>query len=77
MRMLSRSLFRKVIRRWSMRRALCPFRVRIIDIKTIGQDEGIVYTAEVYVKPEVKLGEYKGIKAESPKAEVKGSAGRR
>ena len=41
-----------------------------IDVKTIGQDEGIVYTAEVFVKPEVKLGEYKGVKAEKPKAEV-------
>ena len=41
-----------------------------IDIKTIGQKEGLVYTAEVFVKPEVKLGEYKGVKAEQPKAEV-------
>ena len=34
-----------------------------IDIKTI-DDNGVVVTAKVYVKPEVKLGEYKGIAAE-------------
>ena len=33
-----------------------------IDIKTI-DDEGVVVTAAVYVKPEVKVGEYKGLTA--------------
>ncbi|MBQ9746566.1 MAG: trigger factor [Clostridia bacterium] len=33
-----------------------------IDIKNI-DDEGVVITAAVYVKPEVKLGEYKGLTA--------------
>ena len=33
-----------------------------IDIKTI-DDEGVVITAAVYVKPEVKVGEYKGMAA--------------
>ncbi len=41
-----------------------------IDLEKIGKQEGIVYTAEVYIKPEVKLGEYKGVKAEKKKAEV-------
>ena len=35
-----------------------------IDIEKISKEEGIVYTAEVYVKPEVKLGQYKGVEAE-------------
>ena len=38
-----------------------------IDIVSIGKNEGVVYTAEVFVKPEVKLGEYKGVKAEDVK----------
>lgn len=41
-----------------------------IDIEKIGKAEGIVFTAEVFVKPEVKLGDYKGVKAEQKKAEV-------
>ncbi|HBM80855.1 MAG TPA: trigger factor, partial [Clostridiaceae bacterium] len=32
-----------------------------IDIKDIGKDKDLVYTAKVTVKPEVELGEYKGI----------------
>lgn len=32
-----------------------------IDIVKLGNDEDLVYTAEVTVKPEVKLGDYKGI----------------
>lgn len=44
-----------------------------VDIKTIGKKEGIVYTAEVFVKPEVELGEYKGVKAEEVKANVEDS----
>ncbi|NLT98737.1 MAG: trigger factor [Christensenellaceae bacterium] len=41
-----------------------------IDIEKISKEEGIVYTAEVYVKPEVKLGQYKGVEAELVEAEV-------
>lgn len=41
-----------------------------IDLEKISKEEGVVYTAEVFVKPEVKLGEYKGVKAEQKKAEV-------
>ena len=41
-----------------------------IDIVKISHEDGIVYTAEVFVMPEVKLGEYKGIKAEQPIAQV-------
>ncbi len=41
-----------------------------IDVEKISKEEGIVFTAEVFVKPEVKLGEYKGVKAEQKKAEV-------
>src|SRR5690554_1018579 len=35
-----------------------------IDIKTISKADGLVITAEVAVKPEVELGEYKGIEVE-------------
>lgn len=41
-----------------------------IDIAAIGKDEGITYTAEFYVKPEVTLGQYKGVKAEKEEAVV-------
>lgn len=34
-----------------------------IDIVEIGADKDLVYTAEVVVKPQVKLGEYKGVEA--------------
>ena len=37
-----------------------------ITIEKIGLDEGIVYTAEVQLKPEVTLGAYKGIEVEKP-----------
>ncbi len=40
-----------------------------LDVTAIGK-EGVSYTAEVFVKPEVKLGEYKGVKAQQVKAEV-------
>ena len=32
-----------------------------VDILSISEEEGVVYTAEVTLKPEVTLGEYKGI----------------
>lgn len=35
-----------------------------VEIKEIGSGKDFVYTAKVYVKPEVTLGEYKGIKVE-------------
>ena len=38
-----------------------------VDILSIGEDEGVVFTAEVVLKPEVTLGEYKGIAV--PKAD--------
>jgi trigger factor len=40
-----------------------------IDIKQIGKDKELIFTAMVTVKPPVKLGKYKGIKA--PKKEYK------
>ncbi len=42
-----------------------------IDIETIGGEEDLVITATVTVKPEVKLGEYKGIKCEKKVYETK------
>ncbi len=41
-----------------------------LDVTEIGK-QGVCYTAEVFVKPEVKLGEYKGLKVNEVKAEVK------
>lgn len=38
-----------------------------VDILSIGENEGVTYVAEVTLKPEVKLGEYKGIAV--PKAD--------
>ena len=35
-----------------------------IDITSIDENEGVKFTAEVYVKPEVKLGNYKGLEFE-------------
>ena len=35
-----------------------------VDIENVEEDGTLVYTAEVYVMPEVKLGEYKGIETE-------------
>jgi trigger factor len=44
-----------------------------LDIEKIGKAEGVVYTAEVFVKPGVKLGQYKGVVAEEIKAVVEES----
>ena len=41
-----------------------------IDIVKIGQGEGLVFTAKVTTKPEIKLGEYKQIEVEKIDAEV-------
>ena len=40
-----------------------------LDVTAIGKD-GVTYTAEVFVKPEVKLGEYKGVKVPKVEFEV-------
>ena len=37
-----------------------------IDIEKLGKDEGVVFTAEVQLKPEVELGAYKGIEVPEP-----------
>lgn len=37
-----------------------------LDITTISKEEGVVFTAVVQLKPEVTLGEYKGIEVEKP-----------
>ncbi len=42
-----------------------------IDIEEIGEGKNLVLTAEVTVKPEVELGEYKGVKAEKTVYETK------
>ena len=41
-----------------------------IDIESIGAGEDCVYTATVYVRPEVTLGQYKGVAAPAAKWEV-------
>lgn len=41
-----------------------------IDIEKISKQEGVVYNATIFVKPEVKLGEYKGVKADKAVASV-------
>ena len=40
---------------------LLPVSQPELDIVTISAEEGVVFTATVYLKPEVTLGEYKGI----------------
>lgn len=41
-----------------------------IDIETIEKNQPLVFTAKVIVKPEVELGEYKGLEAAKPDTEV-------
>lgn len=41
-----------------------------VDIESIGKNEKAVFKATVTVKPEVKLGDYKGLEVEVPSAEV-------
>ncbi|ANU23621.1 trigger factor [Planococcus donghaensis] len=41
-----------------------------IDIETIEKNQPLVFTAKVVVKPEVELGEYKGLEASKPDTEV-------
>ncbi|MCD8212121.1 MAG: trigger factor [Oscillospiraceae bacterium] len=48
---------------------LCPVTYPEIDIVSVGK-EGLVFSAVVTVKPEVKLGQYKGLSAPKPEVEV-------
>ena len=41
-----------------------------VDVTTIGGGEDLVFTCDVTVKPEVKLGSYKGIEATRPEYNV-------
>ncbi|MBP3940653.1 MAG: trigger factor family protein, partial [Christensenellaceae bacterium] len=41
-----------------------------VDIKSMSKEEGIELTVDVYTKPEVVLGDYKGIELEITKTEV-------
>lgn len=50
--------------------AIIPVSRPELDVEKIDKAEGVVYTAEVFVKPEVKLGQYKGVEAEEVKAVV-------
>ncbi len=50
--------------------ALEPVSRPKLDVSDIGKQQGVVYTAEIFVKPEVKLGEYKGVKAEKVTADI-------
>ena len=42
----------------------------MVDVEKIGEGEALVYTAVVAVKPEVTLGEYKGVEVQKVTAEV-------
>ncbi len=41
-----------------------------IDILKIGKAEGLLFTAEVFLKPEVKLGKYKGVEITKKEAKI-------
>ena len=41
-----------------------------LSIEKIGKEEGLVFTAEFWVRPEIKLGDYKGIKAKKIEPKV-------
>ena len=41
-----------------------------LDVVTVGKDEGLVFKAVITVKPEVEVGEYKGLKADKKVEEV-------
>ncbi len=41
-----------------------------LDVVTVGKDEGLVFKAVITVKPEVEVGEYKGLKADKKVTEV-------
>lgn len=50
-----------------------PYSAPQVDIIAIGMDKGVTFTAEFARKPEVKLGEYKGVTAYCPAVEVEES----
>jgi len=50
--------------------ALYPVSNPDLNIEKIGKEDGLVFTAEVWIKPEVELGDYKGVKAKEVKAKV-------
>lgn len=41
-----------------------------VDVTQIGKGQNFIFTAEVAVKPEVKLGEYKGLDVQMDSVEV-------
>lgn len=41
-----------------------------LDIEQIGKDQNLIFTAKVTVKPEVKLGEYKGLEVEKEQVNI-------
>lgn len=41
-----------------------------LDIEQIGRDKNLIFTAKVTVKPEVKLGEYKGLPVEKEQVDI-------
>ena len=41
-----------------------------LDIEQIGRDQNLIFTAKVTVKPEVKLGEYKGLPVEKEQVNI-------
>lgn len=45
---------------------LFPVEQPQVDVVSIGNGEPVVFTAEFFVKPEVELGQYKGIEVEKP-----------
>ncbi len=47
-----------------------PYSTPQVDIVEIGMDKGVKFTAEYALKPEVELGEYKGVTAYCPPTEV-------
>lgn len=47
-----------------------PVAMPKIDIVQVGKGKNLIYSAEVAVKPEVKLGKYKGVKVEEESTEV-------
>lgn len=50
-----------------------PFSQPEIDVEEIGMDKGVTFTARYALKPVVKLGDYKGLKAYRPSVEVEES----
>ena len=47
-----------------------PVAMPKIEVVQVGKGKNLIYTAEVAVKPEVKLGKYKGVKVEEESTEV-------